>query len=900
MSKTAAFGKDLVIVESPAKARTITAILGDGYNVMASMGHVRDLPEKALGVDIKHDFKPVYRRTPTRKKVIDALAAAIKTARNVYLATDPDREGEAIAWHLYELLKSANTKARFQRVVFHEITKPAVQASFRSPGELDMNLVNAQQARRVLDRLVGYQVSPLLWAKVEPGTSAGRVQSVALRLICERQEAIDKFESKEYWVLTGQFETEAKSEKFKAKLAKINGRKAEVPSADLAAQYTNDAGKAAYYVADVKKTPKQRWAQPPFITSTLQQAASANLHFSPNQSMRLAQQLYEGVNIGTDHAGLITYMRTDSVKVSKLAQEGARDFIRQEYGPQFVPAKPNRYKSKASAQEAHEAIRPTDVTLIPDKAKAFLDEEQHKLYTLIWNRFVASQMAPAKLLQHSVEINSRPDSARHAYVFRAVSTEVVFPGYTQVYNLQDVTDEKKKDGETKLPELKVDEACRLLKLDKEQKFTEPPPRFSEAMLIRELESNGVGRPSTYASIVNTIKKRAYVAKEKGKLYPSELGKSVNLFLLSNLPHLFEVDFTARMETSLDLVERGKEEWVSMLKQFYGDFSEWLDTANARTSVPSEAVVKEVLALFPKTFKWAKPEERAGRTYDDQSFFGSLRSQVLGGKQLSEKQWLALVTLITRYEGQLPTLRETVERLGLTNVFAAAAERLTAQAQQKPDESVLELCALLDQVHAWEKPTGPRGKNDLRFYSSLKEQAQKKPLSERQVYALKNLLKKYHQQIPDYDQLQEKLGLFPPLESGSANRLQEMTAMLGEIKKWDKPVKSGAKTYNDKAFAASLTRQFAERGSLSSKQVAAIGRLLAKYQDQVSDFEERREKLNLKISAADPRGEETDMTCPDCKSAKLVKKRSRGKTFYGCAAYPECRFTASSLKKLRNL
>ncbi len=895
--------KNLVIVESPRKARTITRILGNDYKIMASMGHIRDLPEKELGVDIEDNFKPTYKLSGSRKNVISDLTKAVQNADHVYLAPDPDREGEAIAWHLYEVLKKKNKQAEFHRVTFHEITKNAVQESFAHPGEINMNLVDAQQARRVLDRLVGYQVSPLLWRKVVGGTSAGRVQSVALRLICERQKAIDEFVPREYWVLSGLFQKGAELPKFEAKLAQIDGKKMEIDDGVLAADVVADAQSANYQVVSVKRVPRQRHAQPPFITSTLQQAASANLRMSPEQTMRVAQQLYEGLEADSESGGLITYMRTDSFNIAAVAQEAARNFISATYGADFVPASPNRYKSKGAAQEAHEAIRPTDVNLTPEKAAKLLDSRQARLYALIWKRFVASQMAPAKMSQHTVELGNQNGAAKRKYLFRVTSTKVIFPGYMQVYNLQDVKeDAQEEEQENLLPDLKVGDACQMLKLDKEQKFTEPPALFSEAMLVRELDKNGIGRPSTYASIVNTIKQRQYVENQKGKLLPTDLGKSVNEYLTENLNALFQVNFTALMETELDHVEQGSTEWVGMLNEFYKKFKDWVDGAHEKTNVPDEEIVRQVLGLFHDGIKWAPPEKVGRRTYDNHKFHKSLGEQMDKGKNLSDKQWGALLTLATRYEEQIPNLRETINRLNLQEAFDPIYEKVMAQPEAAADENALQLCAPLEGVSNWEEPANAEARDDKKFFESLRDQAKRKNLTERQVGALKTLLRKYHEQIANYDSVKEELGLMDTENQASSGTLKEMLDMATGIKKWAEPVKRGRRTYDDKAFVASLQKQFAAKGVLSDRQVAAFSNTLGKYKDQIENFEARCKELGIVVSngKGGTANEETDVICPKCGKSKMVKKIWRGRTFYGCGAYPKCKYSVNSLDKIEKV
>jgi DNA topoisomerase-1 len=891
--------KDLVIVESPAKARTITRILGDEYNVMASYGHIRDLPDKGLGVDVENGFKPTYKQNTDKRNVISNLTKAVAEAKHVYLAADPDREGEAIAWHLYEILKKKNKKAIFHRVTFHEITKSAVQASFDKPGEIDMDRVDAQQARRVLDRLVGFQVSPLLWQKVTRGTSAGRVQSAALRIICERQAEIDSFEPHEYWNLEADFKAETDPKSFTVKLARIDGEKADVPNAETAESTATDAQAADYRVTSVKRTPKKRRAQPPYITSTLQQSASASLRIGPAVTMRIAQQLYEGTSESdSDYGGLITYMRTDSFNVAKVAQDAARDFISEEYGEKFVPAKPNFYKTKGNAQEAHEAIRPTNVNLTPEKAAKFLDRDQSRLYELIWRRFVASQMADAQMSQYTVELENSANSAKHIYLFRATSTKLLFPGYRKVYDLKGVHEGQTEDEEERaLPELVENTACQLLKLDKEQKFTEPPPQFSEAMLIKTLHQNGIGRPSTYAPTVKTVKDRKYVRNVKGKLDPTDLGKTVNDYLVNNLDNLFQIDFTAKMETQLDSVEAGKMNWVDMLTHFYGDFREWLVAAGASSGTPKEAVIAELVQLVQNSVtEWAEPEKRGRRTYDDKKFVESILKQMEDGKNLSDRQWNAVLRLASKYAEQIPTFDEVVQRLELAKDLEPLIEKAKAAANAEPDAAALKIFELLVKIKEWEAPEGKR-RGDEKFFKSLKEQAERTALSEKQTAALKNLTKKYSEQIPGYEGLVEEYGLLPMPTVDSESKVARMLELANDVTTWEEPVKRGRRSYDDSAFVESLQKQFKQKGQLSDRQVNAYTKVIAKYASQIENFESRVKEIGVEISATKKVAEETDVDCPKCGDAKLIKRSGRKGIFYGCGAFPKCRFLANSLDDL---
>jgi DNA topoisomerase-1 len=586
-------GKNLVIVESPAKAKTINKYLGRDYVVKASMGHVRDLPSTGLSVDIENDFEPTYEVSPKKKQVVAELKKAAEGAEAVFLAPDPDREGEAIAWHLRELLaKGKKDHKRFRRVAFNEITKNAVQQAFQQPGDIEMQRVDSQQARRVLDRIVGYQISPLLWRRVRGARSAGRVQSVAVRLIVEREREIRAFVAKEYWSVEAELRKLVDPRApFHARLVRIGEEKlidVEKGLFLLGNQGAADAAKAelegaAWKVEKVDEQPRKRNPFPPFMTSTLQRAASTNLRMGTDLTMRIAQQLYEGVELGDEGSvGLITYMRTDSLTISRDAQAEALDYIRETFGPDYAPESPNFYRSRETAQGAHEAIRPTSVRRTPESVAPYLDRQQLALYTLIWKRFVASQMSPAQLLVKSVDIlarNGRVATPRDFW-FRASSTQVTFPGFLKVHGVEEGDEDKAAEeaGEA-IPPLTAAEMLELLGLKPEQHFTEPPPRYSEATLIKVLEELGIGRPSTYAPTISTIQKREYVEKDKGRLKPTPLGETTTDLLVKWFPDLLDVKFTARMEEELDEVESGKIEWHELLKEFYKGFKPALAKAH---------------------------------------------------------------------------------------------------------------------------------------------------------------------------------------------------------------------------------------------------------------------------------------------------------------------------------
>ena len=555
--------KSLVIVESPAKARTINKYLGKDFRVMASIGHIKDLPKNKLGVDIDKDFEPHYEIIRGKAKVIKELKKASKDADIIFLGPDPDREGEAIAWHIKEVL-NGRREGIIKRVLFNEITEKGIKEAIAHPTEIDKNKVDAQQARRVLDRLVGYQVSPLLWEKVRMGLSAGRVQSVAVRLICEREREIESFVPQEYWSITALFEG------FEAKLVKKDGKKITISTEEEAKSIVRELKGETFKVEEVEQKQRKRNPAPPFITSRLQQEASRRLGFSAQKTMVIAQQLYEGVDLGEEGpTGLITYMRTDSHRIAPEAIQAVRGYIEKTYGKEYLPKKPNVYKSKKTAQEAHEAIRPTNMKYTPEYVKPYLTEDQWKLYELIWKRFVASQMHHAILDQTRVSIGAGK------YTFQAVGTVVRFHGFTILY--EEKTDEESEE-EKKLPPLEKDMVLKLLDLVARQHFTQPPPRYTEASLIRELEEKGIGRPSTYALILSTIQDRGYVVKEKGRLKPTELGFLVTELLVKSFPDILNVKFTAHLEEELDRVEEGKLKWIDVIKEFYSRFREDLERA----------------------------------------------------------------------------------------------------------------------------------------------------------------------------------------------------------------------------------------------------------------------------------------------------------------------------------
>jgi len=562
--------KSLVIVESPAKARTITNYLKDQYIVKASVGHIKDLPESRLGVDIDSGFTPEYNVIKGKIKVLKEIKKSAEKADAIFLATDPDREGEAIAWHIAEELNRPSQN--IHRVLFNEITARSVREAMANPERLNRNKFEAQQARRILDRLVGYLVSPLLWDKVRRGLSAGRVQTVAVRLLCEREREIQAFVSQEYWTIEA-FMEGSNPPSFKASLFKIDSKKPEIKTGEDARTILRDLSALSFSVKEIERKERRKFPPPPYITSHLQQEAWRKLRFTAKKTMALAQRLYEGIELGQEGpVGLITYMRTDSVRISPEALQEVRKYIGEKYGQDYLPQSPVAYKSRKTAQEAHEAIRPTSLKYDPETVKPFLNKDQLGLYELIWNRFVACQMNPAVYDQTSIDIEAGK------YQFRATGSILLFAGFMALYIEATEENGVSEDPEGKLPEVTVGEPMKLLNVTPEQHFTQPPPRYTEATLIKDLEEKGIGRPSTYASILDNIQEREYAAKDKGRLFPTELGCLVNGLLVENFREIFDVQFTAQMEDELDKVEEGQLPWTQVLQDFYDPFQKDLEKA----------------------------------------------------------------------------------------------------------------------------------------------------------------------------------------------------------------------------------------------------------------------------------------------------------------------------------
>ena len=578
-------GKSLLIVESPTKARTLNRYLGDRFNIRASVGHIKDLPGNELGIDIENGFEPYYQVIKGKEKIIKDLRKAAKEAESIYLAPDPDREGEAIAWHIAEELRSS--RKDIYRVLFNELTRNAIETSLKNPGALDQQKFEAQLARRLLDRLVGYQISPILWDKLRRGLSAGRVQSVALRLICEREAEILAFDSEEYWTITALLEGEVDPQ-FEARLWRRSGEKIKISNQEQASELVAALEQVSYQVVKVEKKKRSRTPAPPFITSTLQQEAARKLRYTAQRTMVIAQRLYEGIELGAEGAvGLITYMRTDSTRIAKEAVADGRSWIQDNLGTEYLPKKAPVYPSRKGIQDAHEAIRPTAVARTPEEMATYLKKEELALYELIWKRFVASQMSPAQLDQTVMQV------AAGEFILRASGTVIRFPGFMQLYIEGSDNGEAGMEEGLKLPDLPEGSSVKLIELKPKQHFTQPPPRFTEASLIRELEEQGIGRPSTYASIMGVIQKKEYTKKEKGRFIPTELGMLVNDLLVANFPEVLNVAFTAQMEAKLDQVESGSQGWLQVIEEFYQRFHQAVERAQTemtdvkRAGVPTD-------------------------------------------------------------------------------------------------------------------------------------------------------------------------------------------------------------------------------------------------------------------------------------------------------------------------
>jgi len=621
--------KSLVIVESDAKSKTINKFLGKDYNVKASVGHIKNLPKNRLGVDIENNFSPEWITIRGKGKILNMLKKAASSSDKVYIATDPDREGEAIAYHLLNEIKKFNTN--IYRVLFYEITDKAVKEAIKNPGSVDQSKVEAQKARRVLDRLVGYKISPFLWKTIFRGLSAGRVQSAALRIICQREEEITSFRPEEFWSIEADFKTR-RDDIFRSKLIKIDDKEVKIPDEKTARKHTEGIKNQEFFITNIKKTQVTRKPYPPYTTSTFQQDAAVRCKMSTKKIMRIAQQLYEGIDLPGGRTGLITYMRTDSTRLSSAAVGETREFIANNYGTEYVPEKPVYYKSKKNVQDAHEAIRPTSIKRTPQSVAAHLTSDQLKIYTLIWQRFIACQMRPAKLLRTIIDINGG------LYHFRTTGSIIKFKGFMQVYNIA-----KEKDSDIHLPEgLKKQESLFLEKLDPQQHFTKPPPRYTESSLVKKLDNLGIGRPSTYAITISNLLSRKYVYKERRTLYATELGMNVNRILVSQFPDILDINFTAYMEQELDQIESGSKNHINVLKDFYQPFSQSLERALSKQEDIKQSLQEKIDEKCPECgreliVKWGRNGKFIGCTgYPECTYTRPLEEEETKTDEVCEK------------------------------------------------------------------------------------------------------------------------------------------------------------------------------------------------------------------------------------------------------------------------
>ena len=832
--------KKLLIVESPAKAKTIGKYLGGDFIVKSSVGHIRDLPKTGNAIRIesvgegKWVFTPTYEISDDKKKVVAELRAQAKAASAVYLASDPDREGEAIAWHLREVLKTAAAKKPFYRVSYNEITKPAVLAAVENPGDINMPRVDAQQARRILDRLVGYKVSPLLWANINcanPKTlSAGRVQSVALRLLVERQREIDAFVPETFFVMGVEAaKKEPRAEKFVARLWRCDGEKPDIRERQTADNILLELAGAELEVENLKAQPKKRRPLPPFTTSTLQQAASSALGMSPGRAMKLAQSLYE--------QGFITYMRTDSVNVSAQARQAAKEYISATYGDQYYPPTPNFYKSKSSAQEAHEAIRPTDVARAPH-ASGLADAEL-KLYDLIWRRFLASQMAEARTTVRTVVLRAVKDTLTRSYQFTASATDIDFDGFLKVLRLpakkktQDGTDDEAPDDSDevdKLPPLEPGEILAAKRWIADERQTKGPQHYSEASLVKALEENGVGRPSTYAQTIETLKLRKYAATESRKLVPLERGILVCDWLVKKMEALFNVGYTAKMEEELDKIEEHGEPMNDMLSGFYSRFSETLAEANP---APGAKKFEVVFALLDEVKEWKSAKKIGKRVYDDKAFVEGVKTQLAEGrKPLSNRQLDALIRMAVGYSAQIPDVEARLRAEGM----GAGASIMP---QMADDELVKYSFEVMDRI-------GGMLRNP--FLKSLREQWDKgRSLSMKQFVILARAVGENASSLPDCQEVRERLSEFVPegfTGDDTDPAVPGLLALMKTVTEWRPQQKRGKKVYDDKSFVESLADQFLRRHSLSKRQVMALRRVAVSYKDRIPGFAAKATELGL--------------------------------------------------------
>ncbi len=886
----------LVIVESPTKAKTINKYLGKQYVVKASLGHIKDLPKRDLAVDIEHGFEPRYEVIEGKKKLISELKTAAKGVENIYLAADPDREGEAICYHLQEELHRKGGPHIF-RVMFNEITKKAIEKAFEKPGQVNVALVDAQQARRVLDRLVGYKISPLLWDKVRRGLSAGRVQTVALRLIVEREREIRAFVPREYWTLDADLNAK-KPPVLSARLLRIGEQTAEIPSEQASNEILAALEGVAYTVKSVGTREKKRNPVAPFITSTLQQESSRKLRFSVKRTMMLAQRLYEGIEVGKDTVGLITYMRSDSTRISDDAISDVRHYIGERYGKEFLPEAPNVFRSKKDAQDAHEAIRPTSMAYTPEMVEKHLAEDEMKLYRLIWNRFVACQMMPALFEQTTIDV-SAPGNNGVEYTFRATGSVEKFEGFLKVYKEgKDEVDEDDEEMKHRLPAVVEGEVLRLKSIHPEQHFTEPPPRYNEATLVKRLEADGVGRPSTYASILSTIQEREYVKKEGGRFTPTELGMVVTDLLLESFDDIFEVKYTAQMEEELDEIEEGKRDWRAAMGEFYERFDKDLKHAEEhmtdikRMEKPTELLCEK--CGKPLVIKWGRHGSFFACTgYPDfsprsaESDLENLQKDIAKRQEREHKELeKGKAKLHLRYEKELEKLAQGV-----------AGGKIKDKDQGKRRKA-LETRHTADQKKL-EKAIDERRQKDREAIQGRLASIQARYANMNEYYDL------------DLSPVTEPLSLAWRRKDNLCTYTRELTVDLPDLDKANLS-EQGEEEYCENCGRPMVLKKgrfgtfFACSGFPDCKTTKQIGGSQKK--PDVPLDEKCPTCGNNLVLKTGRFGEFTacsnypeckyvkqktiGVKCPECSEGEIIERRSRkGKTFYGCNRYPDCTFVA---------
>jgi len=892
--------KALVIVESPAKAKTINKYLGKQFIVKASLGHIKDLPKKDLAVDVDRGFEPRYEVIEGKRKLVAELKQAAKKMDSIYLAADPDREGEAICYHLQEELGNHKKDGpRIYRVMFNEITKRAVEKAFEKPSQVNTNLVDAQQARRVLDRLVGYKISPLLWDKVRRGLSAGRVQTVALRLIVEREREIRAFVPKEYWTIDADFAAK-KPPHFTARLIRLNDQPAEIGSSESAHDVVAQLEGADYTVRSVGTREKRRNPVAPFITSTLQQESSRKLRFSVKRTMMLAQRLYEGVEVGKDTVGLITYMRTDSTRISDDAIRDVRHYIGDRYGKEFLPDSPNFYKSKKDAQDAHEAIRPTSMAFTPEVVEKYLAEDEMKLYRLIWNRFVACQMMPAVYDQTTIDVSGKGRNGVD-YLFRATGSVLKFEGFLKVYQEgKDQSDEEDEEMKHRLPAVTEGEHMRFRGIRPEQHFTEPPPRYNEATLVKRLEADGVGRPSTYASILSTIQEREYVKKEGGRFFPTELGMVVTDLLLESFDDIFEVKYTARMEEELDEIEEGKLDWRTAMSEFYERFDKDLKHAEEhmtdikRMEKPTDLTCEK--CGRPLVVKWGQHGSFLACTgYPDFPVRGAeadLESVQKDAAKRQERNQKNVEQRVIknrgRYERELQSLDQRIAAGALKPAAAKARRQTINSRSERVLEDILrksdtqrreDLEALGDRLA---KIQARYPKLESAYEIDLRVAGEALQFSWRRKDDFCTYTRELTVDLPDVD----KVDL---TEQGDEEYCENCGRPM-VLKKGRFGTFLACTGYPDCKTTKQIGGQQKKPDQPLDEKCPQCGNHLVLKTGRYGEFTACSNYPNCKYVKHKTIG----VKCPECSEGEVVERRSRrGKTFYGCNRWPDCNFVAWS-------